>query len=120
MVLEFDFFETPVLPYTVLVEGAEVAIHVRNAETMEQGAVQGVVSRKRESLGDGEIARLNCYGRLGVRIPDEWYMRVTAHLEDDALTTDHVVAQSLDIEQSLKSPEQFKKSRFRKDKDQEG
>lgn len=118
--LEFDFFETPVHPYSVLVEGAEVAIHIRNAETMEQGAVQGIVSKRRESLGEGEIARLNCYGRLGVRIPDEWYMRVVAHLDDDALKTDHVIAQSLDIEQSLKSPEQFKKSRFRKDKDQEG
>lgn len=112
---EFDFFETPVLPYTVLVEGAEVKIHVRDAGTMEQGAVHGIVSRKPESLGDGEIVQLNCYGRLGVRITDDWYMKILAHLEDDALTTDHVVAQSLDIEQSLRSPEQFKKSRFRKD-----
>ena len=99
--LEFDFFETPVLPYTVLVEGAEVTIHVRNAETMEQGAVQGIVSRRRESLGDGEVVRLNCYGRLGVRISDEWYMRVTAHLEDDALTTDHIVAREGTITGSI-------------------
>jgi hypothetical protein len=114
--LHFDFFETPVIPYTVLAEGAEVKIHVRNADTMEQGAVRGIVSRKLESLPDGEIAQLNCYGRLGVRM-DVWYMQVLEHLEDEALATDHTLAQSLDIEQSLKSAEQFKKSRYRKDKE---
>lgn len=113
---EYDFFETPVNPYTLLVEGAEVVIHTRHGETMEQGALRGIVSRRVETLS-GDIARLTCYGRLGVRISDEWYMQIIEHLEDDALSTDHNLAQSLDIEQSLKSPEQFKKSRYRQDKE---
>ena len=117
--LELDFFETPVNPYTLLTDGAEVKIHVRNTETMEQGAVHGVVSRRLEALQDpatagGEIAKLNCYGRLGVRLTDGWYIKVIAQLEDEALSTDHIVAQSLDIEQSLGSPESFKESKFRK------
>jgi hypothetical protein len=119
--LELDFFETPINPYTLLVDGTEVTIHVRNTETMEQGAVRGIVSRKLEALGAAgegtEIAVLNCYGRLGVRLTDAWYMKVLEHMDDEALRTDHVLAQSLDIEQSLKSPEQFKKSRFRKDQE---
>lgn len=119
IVHEFDFFETPVAPYALLSEGAEVTIHVRNAETMEQGAVRGIVSRDQAALEGGEIARLNCYGRLGVRINEAWYMQVLEHLDDAALATDHGVAQSLDIEQGLKTAEQFKKSRYRKDKGQE-
>ncbi len=112
---EYDFFETPVIPYTTLVEGTEVVIHVRSTETMEQGALRGVVSRRSEGLA-GEVVKLNCYGRLGARINDDWYMQVTEHMDDEALATEHTLAQSLDIEQSLKSPEQFKKSRFRPDK----
>jgi hypothetical protein len=116
---EFDFFETPVAPYTLLTEGAEVTIHVRNAATMEQGAVRGIVSRNKDGLKGNEIAQLNCYGRLGVRIDESWYMAVLEHLDDAALATDHTLAQSLDIEQGLKAAEQFKKSRYRKDKDKE-
>ena len=117
IVHEFDFFETPVNPYTLLTEGAEVTIHVRNAETMEQGAIRGIVSRNRDSLKGEEIAQLNCYGRLGVRIHEAWYMDVREHLDDTALGTDHTLAQSLDIEQGLKTAEQFKKSRYRKDQE---
>lgn len=114
---EYDFFETPVNPYTLLVEGAEVNIHIRDTETMEQGALRGIVSRKRDSLSGSEVGKLNCYGRLGARISDEWYIDILEHMEDDALSTDHNLAQSMDIEQSLKSPEQFKKSRYRQDKE---
>lgn len=114
--VEYDFFETPVNPYTVLVDGDEVIIHVRNSETMEQGALRGVVSRQVEKLS-GDVAKLNCYGRLGARIADAWYMQIVEHLDDAALSTDHNLAQSLDMEQSLKSAEQFKKSRYRQDKE---
>lgn len=114
---EYDFFETPVNPFTVLVEGTEVVIHIRSTETMEQGALRGIVSKNKESLPDGEVAKLNCYGRLGARINDAWYIQIIEHMEDDALATDHNLAQSMDIEQSLKSPEQFKKSRYRNDKE---
>lgn len=114
---EFDFFETPVIPYSILSPGAEVRLHVRNTETMEQTAIRGVVARSIEALPNGSGARLNCYGRLGARISDEWFIHVLEELEDEALSTDHIKAQSLDIEQSLKSPEQFKKSRFREDKE---
>lgn len=113
---EYDFFETPVNPYTLLVEGTEVSIHIRNTETMEQGAVRGMVSRKTDGLS-GEVARLNCYGRLGVRIDDVWYMQVIEHMDDEALSTDHTLAQSLDMEQSLKTAEQFRKSRYRKEQE---
>ena len=51
---EFDFFETPITPYTVLSDQAEIEIHIRDTETMEQ-------------VG----ARLNIYGRLGERIHDK-------------------------------------------------
>ena len=111
---EYDFFETPVIPFTTLLEGGEVELHVRSTATMEQAAVRGVVSRDPARLG-GSVIKLNCYGRLGARIDQTWYMQVSAFLEDEALTTDHSLAQSLDIEQSLKSPEQFKKSRYRQD-----
>lgn len=111
---EYDFFETPVIPFTLLAEGVEVELHVRNTETMEQTAVRGVVSRDPAKLV-GSAIKLNCYGRLGARFDQAWYMQVSAFLEDEALATDHSLAQSLDIEQSLKSPEQFKKSRYRQD-----
>lgn len=114
---EYDFFETPVNPYTLLVEGAEVVINTRSTQTMEQGALRGIVSKKKESLADGEVARLHCYGRLGDRMSEVWFIQILEHMEEDALATDHNLAQSLDIEQSLKTPEQFRKSRYRKDKE---
>jgi hypothetical protein len=113
----YDFFETPVIPYTTLQEGAEVVIHVRDGDTMQQMAVRGIVSRRRESLPGGDGVDLVCYGRLGARISDPWFIHVLAELEETALATDHELAQGLDIEQSLKSPEQFRKSRFRKDQE---
>ena len=114
---QYDFFETPVNPYTLLVEMAEVEIHVRDTETMEQSGVRGIVAKSLDRLPEGLGVKLNCYGRLGVRIQDPWFIQVLEELDDASLSTDHLVAQSMDMEQSLKSPEQFKKSRYRKDKE---
>lgn len=111
----FDFFETPIIPYTTLEDRAEVVIHVRDGETMQQAAVRAVVARSPEGLPEGTAVPLHCYGRLGVRIPDAWFIHVLEELDEEALSTDHELAQSQDIEQSLKSPEQFKRSRYRKE-----
>ena len=110
---EYDFFEMPVMPYETLQDGAEVEIHVRDTGTMEQFAVRAVVATAPEKLPSGSGARLHTYGRLGVRIESSWWIEVLEVLEDDALSTDHTVAQSLDIEQSLGSPERFRESRYR-------
>lgn len=112
---EFDFFETPIIPHTTLVEGDEVILHVRNSETMEQSAVRGIVSRRAENLPEGDNAKLNCFGRLGAKVAGDWYIHILEDLEEAALATDHIEAQSQDMEQSLKSPEAFKKSKYRKD-----
>jgi hypothetical protein len=48
-----------------------------------------------------------------MRITDTWFIHVLEELDEESLSTDHELAQSLDIEQSLKSPEQFKRSRYR-------
>jgi hypothetical protein len=109
----YDFFETPLIPYTTLVEGTEVVLHVRDGETMQQAAVRGIVARSPDKLPDGQGTLLHCYGRLGMRITDTWYIHVLEELDEESLSTDHELAQSLDIEQSLKSPEQFKRSRYR-------
>ena len=114
---QYDFFETPVIPYTLLVEMAEVEIHVRDTETMEQSGVRGIVAKSLDRLPEGRGIKLNCYGRLGARIQDSWFIHVLEEMDDASLSTDHLVAQSMDMEQSLKSPEQFKKSRYRKDKE---
>ncbi len=111
---EYDFFDTPVAPYSVLQDQAEVCIHVRSTDTMEQKAVRAIVANSLEKLPGGVGERLNTYGRLGARIPSEWYIYIIEDLEESALATDHELAQSLDIEQSLKSPEKFKQSRYRK------
>jgi hypothetical protein len=111
----YDFFETPIIPYTTLQDRTEVVIHVRDGETMQQSAVRGIVARAAASLPEGAAIPLHCYGRLGVRITDPWFIHVLEELDEEALSTDHEVAQSQDIEQSLKSPEQFKRSRYRKD-----
>ena len=110
---EYDFFDMPVMPYDTLQDGAEVKIHVRDTETMEQFAVRAVVATAPGKLPGGTGARLNTYGRLGVRIESSWWIEVIEVLEDDALSTDHTVAQSLDIEQSLGSAERFRESRYR-------
>ena len=114
---EYDFFETPVNPYTLLSDMAEVEIHVRDTETMEQSGVRGIVARSRDRLPEGQGIKLNCYGRLGVRMNDPWFIHVLEEMDDSSLSTDHITAQSMDIEQSLKTAEQFKKSRYRKDKE---
>lgn len=114
---ELDFFETPIIPHTILVEGEEVVLHVRNTATMEQSAVRGVVSKNAASLPEEGTAKLNCYGRLGAKVPGSWFIHVIEEMEEGALATDHLEAQSQDIEQSLKSPEAFKKSKYRKDEE---
>jgi hypothetical protein len=115
---EFDFFDTPITPYTVLRDQAEVEIHVRDTETMEQRGVRAIVARSAGSLPDGEGARLNVYGRLGERIHQEWYIQILDELEEEALATEHERAQKLDIEQSMGADEKFKQSRYRKPKEE--
>jgi len=112
---EYDFFETPINPYTILVEMAEVEIHVRDTETMEQCGVRGIIAKSLARLPDGSGHKLNCYGRLGVRINDPWFIHVLEEMDESSLATDHIKAQSMDMEQSLKTAEQFKKSRYRKE-----
>lgn len=115
MTEEYDFFETPVIPYTVLQDQAEVEIHVRNTETMEQSAVRAMVAKSIDKLPEGKGSTLNCYGRLGARINDAWYIHVIEELDEEALATHHEIAKKMDMEQSLDSPEQFKKSRYRQE-----
>lgn len=112
---EYDFFDTPIVPLTILQDQQEVKINVRNTHTMEQSAVRAIVARSIEGLPDGEGAPLNCYGRLGARIQEQWYIHVLEELEEAALATHHETARKMDMEQSLDSPEQFKKSRYRKE-----
>jgi hypothetical protein len=118
--LEYDFFDMPVMPYTTLQDGAEVAIHVRDTETFEQFAVRGVVATDPAKLPSGEGSRLHTYGRLGVRIASNWWIEILEFQDEAALNTDHIVAQSLDIEQSLGSPETFRQSKFRKKAPEQG
>ncbi len=114
---EYDFFETPITPYTVLEDKAEVEIHIRDTATMEQKGVKAIVARSLENLPEGAGSKLNVYGRLGERIKHEWYIHILEDLDEAALATDHEYAQSLDIEQSLGSAEKFKESRYRKPKE---
>jgi hypothetical protein len=115
MTEEYDFFDTPIVPFTVLQDQAEVEINVRNTATMEQTAVRAVVAKSIDKLPDGEGVPLNCYGRLGAKIEEQWYIHVLQELEEAALATHHETAKKMDMEQSLDSPEQFRKSRYRKD-----
>lgn len=117
MVDEYDFFDTPINPYTILVEDQEVEIHIRSTETMEQKSVIALVAKSPDKLPEGEHARLHVYGRLGERMPPDWYIHILKELEEDALSTDHELAQSMDMEQSLGSAEKFKESRYRKPKE---
>lgn len=114
---EYDFFETPITPYTVLVDRAEVEIHIRDTATMEQSGVKAIVAQSLDHLPDGQGHKLNVYGRLGERFKQEWYIHILEDLDEDSLATDHEYAQSLDIEQSLGSSEKFKESRYRKPKE---
>lgn len=113
---EFDFFDTPITPYTVLKDQTELEIHIRDTETMEQRGVRAVVAKSPEQLPDGDRAKLNIYGRLGERIHDEWYIHIIEELAEEAMATDYVKAQKLDIEQSMGADEKFKESRYRKPK----
>lgn len=115
---EYDFFDTPIKPYTDLKNLTEVEIHVRDTETMEQRGVRAIIATSKDQLPDGDVAKLNIYGRLGERIRQDWYMHVIEVLEDDALATDHEKAQKLDIEQSLGADEKFKQSRYRTPKEE--
>ena len=114
---EYDFFETPITPYTVLEDRAEVELHIRDTATMEQRGVKAIVARSLDKLPDGRGHKLNVYGRLGERIKHEWYIQILEDLDEESLATDHEYAQSLDIEQSLGSSEKFKESRYRKPKE---
>lgn len=115
---EYDFFETPITPYTVLEDQAEVELHIRDTATMEQSGVKAIVARSLDKLPGGQGHKLNVYGRLGERIKHEWYIHILENLDEDSLATDHEYAQSLDIEQSLGSSEKFKESRYRKPKEE--
>lgn len=115
---EYDFFETPVIPHTVLQEGQEVIIHVRDTNTMEQKGVRALVSRNPDSLPDGEACQIHLYGRLGVKMNSDWFMQILEDMDDAALATDHELAQSMDMEQSLGSAEKFRESRYRKKKEE--
>jgi hypothetical protein len=114
---EYDFFETPITPYTVMEDQAELELHIRDTATMEQRGVKAIVARSLEKLPEGQGYKLNVYGRLGERINHEWYIHILEDLDENALATDHEYAQSLDIEQSLGSSEKFKESRYRKPKE---
>lgn len=111
---EYDFFDMPIMPYTTLQDGAEVAIHVRDSETFEQFAVRAVVATDPAKLPSGDGSRLHTYGRLGVRIQSNWWIEILEFQDEAALNTDHIAAQAQDIEQSLGSPETFRESKFRK------
>ena len=114
---EFDFFDTPIQPYTVLKDRAELDMHIRDTETMEQRAVRAIVATSLAKLAPEAGAVLNVYGRLGERIRQEWYIQILSDLDEEALGTDHEMAQSLDIEQGMESTEQFKVSKYRKPKE---
>ena len=114
---EYDFFDTPINPFTILVEQEELKINIRHAETMEQKSVMASVAKSPEKLPEGDYSRLNIYGRLGERMSPDWYIHILKELDEEALSTDHVLAQSMDMEQSLGSPEKFKESRYRKKKE---
>jgi hypothetical protein len=116
MMQEYDFFDTPIQPYTVLKDLAELDMHVRDTETMEQRAVRAIIATSAAKLPPGQSAVLNIYGRLGERIRQEWYIHILGDLNEEALGTDHEMAQSLDMEQSMESTEQFKVSKYRKPK----
>ena len=113
---DYDFFETPINPFTILVEQQELEIHIRHSETMEQKSVKAIVAKSLDQLPEGDNSRLHVYGRLGERISSEWYIHIIEELDEDALSTDHELAQSMDMEQSLGSAEIFKESRYRKRK----
>lgn len=114
---EFDFFDTPVQPYTVLKDNAELDMRIRDTETMEQRAVRAVVATSLAKLPKGQGVVLNVYGRLGERFNQAWYIHILGDLDEDALNTDHELAQSLDIEQGMDSTEKFKASKYRKPKE---
>jgi len=114
---EYDFFDTPVNPFTILVEQKELDIHIRHTDTMEQKSVKAIVAKSPDKLPEGERSRLHVYGRLGERISSDWYIHILEELDEEALSTDHELAQSLDMEQSLGSAEKFKESRYRKPKE---
>lgn len=114
---EFDFFDTPIQPYTVLKDRAELELHIRDTVTMEQRAVRAIVATSPALLAPETSAVLNVYGRLGERIRQQWYIQILGELDESALGTDHEMAQSLDIEQAMESTEQFKVSKYRKPKE---
>lgn len=114
---EYDFFDTPILPYTILKDRAELELHIRDTETMEQRAVRAIVASSSSMLAADSCAVLHVYGRLGERIPQQWFIQILGDLDDSALGTDHNTAQALDIEQAMESTENFRVSKYRKPKE---
>jgi hypothetical protein len=114
---EYDFFDTPINPYTILVEEQELNINIRHTDTMEQKSVKAYVAKSPDKLPEGNYSRLHVYGRLGERISSDWYIHILEELDEGALSTDHELAQSMDMEQALGSAEKFKESRYRKPKE---
>lgn len=114
---EYDFFDTPIAPFTILVDRAELKINIRHAATMEQISVKAILAKSLEDLPGGAGNRLHVYGRLGERISSDWFIHILEELTEEALATDHELAQSMDMEQSLGSAEKFKESRYRKPKE---
>lgn len=111
---EYDFFDTPIRPYTLLKDGGEVELNIRDTNTMESSAVRALVATTPSKIPDDARALLHVYGRLGERFPQQWYIQILEVLDEQALSTDHLEAQKLDIEQSLGADEKFKESRYRK------
>ena len=108
----YDFYDMETTGVEVLKDGNQVEIHVRDRENLESMAVRAIVSRSPEKLKDAE--RLYIYGRLGVSIPDEWYIEVIEALGDEALGTEAELAKRLDPEMAMESSEEFKRGRRRK------
>ena len=108
----YDFYDMETKGVEVLKDGTQVEIHVRDRENLESMAVRAIVSRSPEKLKDAE--RLYIYGRLGVSIPDEWYIEVIEELGDEALGTEAELAERLDPEMAMGASEKFKRGRRRK------
>lgn len=105
----YDFYDTEIQGISVLRDGAEVQIHLRDRDTMQSRAVRAIVADSHDKLPDGE--KLYLYGRLGVSLPSPWYIKILEELEEEALATDADLAGRLDPEMQMGSAESFKRSR---------
>ncbi|MBI4319461.1 MAG: hypothetical protein HY675_13315 [Chloroflexi bacterium] len=105
----YQFYDTQMQRMDVLKEGAEVEIHVLERETMCSKAVRAKLSKSPDALENAE--RLHIYGRLGVPLPDTWYIQVLEELEEDELVSDGADVDHLLADMALKPSESFKKPR---------